>query len=121
MIIEFCLEKEIMEIIIGHCLGGRVENKEKIIEALKREVKEETNQEILANKYMLTSYDMNNYSIAIIYKCEIKKGKRLRFPEKELPELKWFDINNLPKDELTERQKEWIYHVINNIGGMLEI
>lgn len=101
--------------------GGNVENKEKIIEALKREIKEETNQEIIVDKYILTSYDINKYSIALVYKCKIKEKKEIRFPKSELTAVKWFDVDDLPKEGLTERQQKWISYVMNNFVGVLEI
>ena len=102
--------------------GGKIEDKERIIDALKREVQEETNQEIIVDKYVLTSYDINKYSIALVYKCRIEKKKELKFPESELSELKWFDINCLPKDDLTERQRKWICCAINeDFAGVVEI
>lgn len=101
--------------------GGKIEDKEKIIDALKREVKEETNQEIVIDKYVLTSYDINKYSMALVYKCKIKRNKPIYYSKSELSDVKWFDINCIPKDYLTERQQKWIDCAINDFIGVLEI
>ena len=100
--------------------GGSVEKNEKITEALKREVMEETNQEINVEKYILTSYDIEKYSIALIYKCKIINESKIKFNNTELSEVKWININEINK-MLTKRQQTWVDYALNNLNGVLEI
>lgn len=100
--------------------GGSVEKNEKITEALKREVMEETNQEINVEKYILTSYDIEKYSIALIYKCKIINESKIKFKNTELSEVKWININEINK-MLTKRQQTWVDYALNNLNGVLEI
>lgn len=100
--------------------GGSVEKNEKITEALKREVMEETNQEINVEKYILTSYDIEKYSIALIYKCKIINESKIKFNNTELSEVKWININEINKI-LTKRQQTWVDYALNNLNGVLEI
>ena len=100
--------------------GGSVEKNEKITEALKREVMEETNQEINVEKYILTSYDIEKYSIALIYKCKIINESKIKFNNTELSEVKWININEINK-MLTKRQQTRVDYALNNLNGVLEI
>ena len=101
--------------------GGKIEEKEKIFEALKREIREETNQEIIIDKYILTSYDVEKYSIALIYKCKIERKNIMKFDIREISDLKWIDIGDLDKYAISKRQKKWINYSIENNIGVLEI
>lgn len=96
--------------------GGSVENNESIVEALKREVIEETGQEIENIQYVLTSYSIKEYSIALIFIAKIKCKNEIIFSKNELTEVKWFDISRLPF-ELTERQKKWINNGLKKINN----
>ena len=81
---------------------------------------EETNQEINVEKYILTSYDIEKYSIALIYKCKIINESKIKFNNTELSEVKWININEINK-MLTKRQQTWVDYALNNLNGVLEI
>ena len=91
--------------------GGSVELGEGIIEALIREVLEETGQEIDNIEYILTSYDKEKYSIAIIYKARVNELKPFSYSKDELQDVKLFSIYDLPV--ISDRQKEWINSAYN--------
>ncbi|MFD0711797.1 NUDIX hydrolase [Paenibacillus sp. GCM10027626] len=87
--------------------GGVVEMGEEVEEAAKRELFEETG--LVANKLELLGifsgddrmYTYPNgdevYLIGIVYVCNDFSGKLLSETDETL-ELKWFDIDNLPKE-----------------------
>ncbi len=87
--------------------GGSVEENEGIIKAIKREAKEETNQEIEDVEYVLTSYSVEDYSVALIFLSKIKEKREILYSMEELTEVKWFNIKELP-EKLTKRQLIWI-------------
>lgn len=76
--------------------GGHIKEEENKIEALKREIKEETSLEIQANKsdFLGTEelrYKSRGFKI-FFYKAKIIKGKES--PQKgEIEEIKWLDLN----------------------------
>ena len=100
--------------------GGAVEEREDLMHALVREVKEETNQNIKIEKYVLTSYNKEQYSIALIYKCSIIGERKIKYCKRELSDVKWCDLEKLPK-EITERQVKWIEYAKGNNVGVIEI
>ena len=87
--------------------GGCVEIGEKVEDAAKRELREETG--LIANKLellgvfsgesMMYTYPNGDEVciISIIYVCHDFSGELLSETD-ETSELKWFDINNLPKN-----------------------
>ena len=87
--------------------GGCLELGEDFIEGLKREIKEELNIDLI-NPEFVNIYsgedlhftypnDDEVYAITAIYIVREYKGK-FKIDNKEVSELKWFDIKELPKN-----------------------
>ena len=80
--------------------GGKVEFMEKLSDAAKRELKEETNLDAIELDLLCISDDMTNtahyVTIGFIAK-EYKGNVKIMEPETIL-EWKWFDLNNLPEN-----------------------
>lgn len=87
--------------------GGSIELGECVVDALKREVFEETGQSIDSCKYILTSYSKEKYSVAFIYFIKLNSLDKFSFDSNELQDVQLFNLFNLP-DELSLRQKKWI-------------
>lgn len=87
--------------------GGGLELGESFIEGLQREVKEELNVKpinpelvnVYSGKDLHFIYPNNDevYAISAIYIVREYEGE-LKVDEKEVAELKWFDINKLPEN-----------------------
>lgn len=84
--------------------GGAIELGESLEEALKREIKEETNLDIAnpklfdikANVHMVYPNKDEVYYTDVVY--EINEFLGDLKPDKESTELKFFDLDNLPKN-----------------------
>jgi ADP-ribose pyrophosphatase YjhB (NUDIX family) len=83
-------------------IGGFVERDEILQEALNREVLEETGYK-LKEINLFTIIDNPNrkgeerQNIAFVFVCQA--GEKVSKPDWESTEQKWFDINDLPKEE----------------------
>lgn len=93
--------------------GGAIELGESLEDALKREVKEETNLDIAnpklfdikANVHMIYPNKDEVYYTDVVYEINDFWGKLK--PDKESSELKFFNLNNLPKN-IMPTQVEYI-------------
>ena len=80
------------------CLpGGFVENNETAREALKREIKEELNLEIMIKEMLDVVIDHKRRATNIVFLCEIESVQAVKI-NNEIDRFGFFDINNLPKD-----------------------
>ena len=89
--------------------GGGMEPGEEFLDVLKREIKEEINVEpiepqlfgIYAGKDLYHEYPNGDkvYILNHVFFCEDYKGE-IRFNDKEVTEVKWFSIYDLPKNIL---------------------
>lgn len=83
-------------------IGGFVERNETVEQALKREVFEETGYKLKTINFF-TIIDIpnrkneNRQNIAFVYVC--KSGEKMGEPDKESTQQKWFNLENLPKEE----------------------
>lgn len=93
--------------------GGAIELGESLEDALKREIKEETNLDIVnpklfdikANVHMIYPNKDEVYYTDVVYEINDFWGKLK--PDKESSELKFFNLNNLPKN-IMPTQVEYI-------------
>lgn len=102
---QVLLEKRNAKLIEGGkwaLAGGYVEKDETLIEALKREILEETGYRI-KNIRLIRIIDNPNrpnekrQNVAFIFKCQA--GKKVGDHDWEVDEIQWFDLNNLPPKE----------------------
>jgi len=81
--------------------GGLIEFGEKILPAVRREVKEELNVEIeIIGYFPHTDHIItreNQHWVAINYLAKIKRGKLKNMEPHKCEELKWFNLDRLPK------------------------
>jgi len=79
--------------------GGHVEYRERIEEAIKREMKEELGVSVKIKKlfgvYSDPKRDPRYHTVAVVYLLEKKKGKICL--SKEASEFRYFSLKNLPK------------------------
>lgn len=78
--------------------GGEVEVYERLEEAVKREVKEETGLDVTEAKFLAISdqtFDGEHW-VSILYRCETEGEPSNTEPDKHL-EIKWQDLGHLPE------------------------
>ena len=91
--------------------GGGMELGEKYIDTLIREIKEEINVKPInpqlygifsgSDTYHKYTNGDKVYIVSHIFICEDYEGN-IKFNDGEVKQFKWFDIDNLPKDELMD-------------------
>ncbi len=118
---EVLLEKRSDDGMYGY-IGGMIEVDENIIDALKREIKEETNLDIISysffniysGKEFHHVYPNNDEISPIDIVFVVKEFKGTLKPQKgEVDDLKWFSFSSLPKN-LNHITKRVIEDYINN-------
>jgi len=92
--------------------GGKLENGEGSLDALKREGYEELSIKILEAEYCgkLFFYDDNKLAMD----CDVYIVKKYSGKPKESEEVKpmWFDLNEIPFDKMWEDDKYWLKHLL---------
>jgi mutator protein MutT len=88
--------------------GGRVDYGETVIEAIKREVREEVGVEIILLKFLCYSNQIlkrqRQHWVTINYLAKITKGRpKIMEPQKH-DDLQWFDLKKVPKLESITRE-----------------
>lgn len=76
--------------------GGAVEPGESLLDALYREIKEETNQNINEAKFLASFYHKPKYELAFCYVCTIQTIQQLRWDPNELESVQFFPLKELP-------------------------
>ena len=87
--------------------GGAVAPQEAIVDALAREVKEETGQTISTAEYVAAFYSKDNYSIALCFCISLEKLDDITFDESEISDVKLFEMDNLPQP-MSPRYVFWL-------------
>lgn len=82
--------------------AGSLEYHEQPADAIIREFREETNMQIEIQKLLTTLSAKEDHHITIVYLCKIVSGE---FKESnEVSEMKYFDVNDLPKMLFAEKE-----------------
>jgi 8-oxo-dGTP pyrophosphatase MutT (NUDIX family) len=117
----------------GH--GGGIKKGETSAEAAQREVYEETRSRDRRNGVKVKLADLKHQGLARFHTMEEDgsvtiaeidlyiawKWKGRFHSNDEMWKHKWFPVNRLPKDELMEADKYWLYSFLyNNTGGDYE-
>ena len=81
--------------------GGKVEFNERIEDAAKREIKEELGLKVDIKKFIAVAetFENNSHWISISFLGKITNGKPRLLATEEHSEIKWFNLNNLPKNQ----------------------
>ncbi len=102
--------------------GGKIDFGETAIEAMKREVREETNLEIEIWGYLPHTDHIikkeNQHWIAINYLANLKSGDLKILEPHKCEKMKWFDIDKLPK-KIVQTTKESVENFLK--GGYIKI
>ncbi len=82
--------------------GGFLDRDETCEQAMKREIKEETGYEVEGISFFKFIDNPNRrnedrQNVTFIFTVEV--GKKVSEPDDEVSEVKWFDLDNLPKEE----------------------
>jgi 8-oxo-dGTP diphosphatase len=86
--------------------AGGLEYNEQPDKAIVREFFEETGMQIEAEKLLLAESSKEDHNISLIYLCKIVNGT---FKESsEISEMKYFDVNDLPKMLFAEKNLIWL-------------
>ena len=96
--------------------GGKVEYMETLIDAAKRELKEETNLDGIDLELITVSDDMTDtaHYVTTCFKVKEYYGKIKTMEPETILEWKWFDLNNLPNN-LYKPSEKCINKYLNNI------
>lgn len=93
--------------------GGTLEYHEQPAEAMVREFYEEANMKIEIKKLLKVASAKEFPHLGIVYLCNIISGEFK--PSHEISEMKYFDVNNLPKMLYAEKDLiQWALKSINH-------
>lgn len=87
--------------------GGKVEFMEKLVDAAKRELEEETSLKATKLDFLCISDDMTDtvHYVTIGFIAKEYTGEIKTMEPETILEWKWFDLNNLPKNLYKPSQK----------------
>ena len=117
---KLLLEKRAIEPFKEYwCLpGGHIEKGESAIDAVKREIREETGLNVKSCKFLfyfdeiITEIDW--HSVVLVFLC--KTSGVLRPQKEEVKELNWFNLKDVLKLRLAFRHKDLISKFIEEFG-----
>ena len=96
--------------------GGTLEYREQPAEAMVREFYEEANMKIEIKKLLKIASAKEFPHLSIVYLCNIISGEFK--PSHEISEMKYFDVNNLPKMLFAEKDLiQWAIKKLTADGG----
>ncbi|RZP20576.1 MAG: NUDIX domain-containing protein [Erythrobacter sp.] len=92
-----------------HLPGGGVEPGETMTQALEKELKEETNLGLVGKPVLhgvFFNHHVSKHDHVLVYLCEVSGSIPQNSPDREIAELSFFDLNQLPEDmdQGTERR-----------------
>jgi ADP-ribose pyrophosphatase YjhB (NUDIX family) len=82
--------------------AGSLEYHEQPVDAILREFREETSMQLQIEKLLTVISAKEDHHLTVIYLCKIADGKFK--PSNEVCEMKYFDVNDLPKMLLAEKE-----------------
>jgi len=81
--------------------AGGLEHREQPMEAVLREFYEETGMQIQVEKLLTVSSAREDHHLTVVYLCKITGGEFK--PSHEISEMKYFDVNDLPRMLFAEK------------------
>jgi len=99
--------------------GGKVEPGEKLLDALKRELKEETNLEVKKAQLLKISEQFHDDHHHIIFDFMVETRNAIPKHGSDLVELSWFDKDDIEKLKIAEVDKEFLINI--NLTGKNEV
>lgn len=99
--------------------GGKVEPGERLLDALKREVKEETNLDIKKATLLKISehFHDDHHHIIFDFAVEVETGNSK--PGSDLIELSWFDKEDIKKLKIDKEDKKFLQNLDFNSKNIL--
>ena len=91
--------------------GGFIEKGEQPLEALRRELREETGVELDAAELIHVRTLRKPQQVEIHFRCRVRRGERATPQSMEINSVGWFDADRLPP-ELSEDQRRIIKHAL---------
>jgi len=81
--------------------AGGLEHREQPMDAVLREFYEETGMQIQVEKLLTVSSAREDHHLTVVYLCKITGGEFK--PSHEISEMKYFDVNDLPRMLFAEK------------------
>lgn len=99
--------------------GGKVKQNENIIDALRREVKEETGLSVVSYRWIGEDVFKvgDKYFHAAHFLCKVKSTKKIKL-EKNLLEYKWITKSEINNFEIPKNIKKEIKNVFENLSPL---
>lgn len=88
--------------------GGKVDEGETFEDAVMREIKEETNLDVISSEHLSIKQAEPYQTIKHIYKVETSGS--VKFPEDEILDAKWFSLEEIQKMK-NKLRKPWVLEI----------
>jgi len=100
--------------------AGSLEYREQPADAIVREFREETGMTIRVERLMTVISAKEDHHLAVIYLCKIISGQFK--PSNEISEMKYFDVNELPKMLFAEKDLiRWAVNQTSEVSKTSEV